>query len=40
MNKMAMTAVGLGALYLMRNKESREKLMGQINQFAGMKSTP
>ncbi|WP_301108802.1 hypothetical protein [Sporosarcina sp.] len=40
MNKMAMTAVGLGALYLMRNKQSREKLMEQINQFAAMKSTP
>lgn len=40
MNKMAMTAVGLGALYLMRNKQSREKLMEQISHLAGMNSTP
>ncbi|WP_255397303.1 MULTISPECIES: hypothetical protein [unclassified Sporosarcina] len=40
MNKMAMTAVGLGALYLMRNKQSREKLMEQISNLSGMNSTP
>ncbi|WP_255425163.1 hypothetical protein [Sporosarcina obsidiansis] len=39
MNKMAMTALGLGVAYLMRNKQSREKLMGQFNNFAGMKNS-
>ncbi|EGQ26246.1 hypothetical protein HMPREF9372_1689 [Sporosarcina newyorkensis 2681] len=39
MNKMAMTALGLGALFLMRNKQSREKLMEQFNNFAGMKDS-
>ncbi|KZE36840.1 hypothetical protein AV656_13740 [Bhargavaea cecembensis] len=34
-NKMLMTALGLGAAYLMRNKESRDKLKGQVNDFAG-----
>jgi hypothetical protein len=34
-NKMMMTALGLGAAYLMRNKESRDKLKGQFNDFAG-----
>ncbi|EMR06246.1 hypothetical protein C772_01891 [Bhargavaea cecembensis DSE10] len=34
-NKMLMTALGLGAAYLMRNKESRDKLKGQFNDFAG-----
>ncbi|WP_281422302.1 hypothetical protein [Sporosarcina aquimarina] len=39
MNKMAMTALGLGALFLMRNKQSREKLTEQFNNFAGMKDS-
>ncbi|MFC7363573.1 MULTISPECIES: hypothetical protein [Bhargavaea] len=34
-NKMMMTALGLGAAYLMRNKESRDKLKGQFNDFSG-----
>ena len=29
------TAIGAGAAYLLRNKESREKLMGQIRNMAG-----
>ncbi|PIC64556.1 hypothetical protein CSV79_06260 [Sporosarcina sp. P13] len=31
--KMALTAIGLGAAYLMRNKESREKLTDQLDAF-------
>lgn len=34
-NKMLMTALGLGAAYLMRNRESRDKLKGQFNEIAG-----
>ncbi|MDV6377798.1 hypothetical protein ORD22_05915 [Sporosarcina sp. GW1-11] len=34
MNKrMALTAIGLGAAYLMRNKQSREKLSKQFDAF-------
>ncbi len=32
-NTLAMAALGLGAAFLMRNKESREKLKGQVNDF-------
>ena len=35
-NKMAMTALGLGAAYLMRNKNARGKLMKQVETFTGM----
>ncbi|AXH99990.1 hypothetical protein DV702_09810 [Sporosarcina sp. PTS2304] len=31
--RMALTAIGLGAAYLMRNKESREKLSRQFDEF-------
>lgn len=30
-NMLAMTALGLGAAFLMRNKETREKLKDQVN---------
>lgn len=30
-NMLTMTALGLGAAYLMRNKETREKLKNQVN---------
>lgn len=36
MNKMAMTALGLGAAYLMRNKNARDKIMKQVQSFTGM----
>ncbi|MEI4769117.1 hypothetical protein WAX74_05505 [Psychrobacillus sp. FJAT-51614] len=32
-NTMALTALGLGAAFLMRNKESRDKLTKQFNSF-------
>ena len=32
-NTLAMAALGLGAAFLMRNKDSREKLKGQVNDF-------
>jgi len=32
-NTMAMAALGLGAAFLMRNKESREKIKNQVNDF-------
>ncbi|MEK4405803.1 MULTISPECIES: hypothetical protein [Sporosarcina] len=35
MNKMAVTALGLGAAYLMRNKDARNKLMKQVESFTG-----
>ena len=35
-NKMTMTALGLGAAYLMRNKNARDKLMKQVESFTGM----
>ncbi|MCG3086537.1 hypothetical protein [Sporosarcina cyprini] len=35
--KMALAALGLGAAYLMRNKEAREKLSNQFDSFG---STP
>ncbi|WP_342536257.1 hypothetical protein [Sporosarcina sp. FSL K6-3508] len=31
--RMAITALGLGAAYLMRNKDSRDKLSRQFNEF-------
>jgi hypothetical protein len=33
---MALTALGLGAAFLMRNKNSRSKLMKQFGSFTGM----
>lgn len=36
MNKMTMTALSLGAVYLMRNKDARDKLMKQVESFTGM----
>ena len=30
-NTLAMAALGLGAAFLMRNKDSRDKLKGQVN---------
>jgi hypothetical protein len=33
-NTLAMAALGLGAAFLMRNKDSREKLKGQVDQFS------
>jgi hypothetical protein len=35
MNKMAMAALGLGAAFLMRNKNARGKLMKQFESFTG-----
>ncbi len=35
MNKMAITALGLGAAYLMRNKDARGKLMKQFESLSG-----
>jgi len=32
-NTMTMAALGLGAAFLMRNKESREKIKNQVNDF-------
>jgi len=32
-NTMAMAALGLGAAFLMRNKDSRDKLKGQFSEF-------
>lgn len=32
--KLALTAVGLGAAYLMRNKDARDKLSKQMGDFA------
>lgn len=32
--KLALAAIGLGAAYLMRNKDSREKLSKQVEDFA------
>ena len=31
--KMALTAIGLGAAYLMRNKDARDKLSRQFDEF-------
>lgn len=36
MNKMTLTALGLGAAYLVRNKNARDKLMKQVETFTGM----
>ena len=35
MNKMAIAALGLGAAYLMRNRDARGKLMKQFESFTG-----
>lgn len=32
-NTLAMAALGLGAAFLMRNKDSRDKLKGQVTEF-------
>ncbi|MCM3707172.1 MULTISPECIES: hypothetical protein [Cytobacillus] len=37
-NKFMMSAMALGAAYLMRNPESREKLKDQFKSFAGSAS--
>ena len=34
--KWALTALGAGAAYLMRNKNARDKLMRQVESFTGM----
>ena len=34
--KWALTALGVGAAYLMRNKNARNKLMKQVESFTGM----
>ena len=34
--KWALTALGAGAAYLMRNKNARDKLMKQVESFTGM----
>ena len=34
-NKAMLAAVGLGAAYLMRNKDSRDKLKKQFDNFSG-----
>lgn len=36
MNKMALAALGIGAAYLMQNKNARDKLMKQFQTFTGM----
>jgi len=36
---MTMAAIGLGAAYLMRNKNARDKLMNQFEAFADTMST-
>lgn len=38
--RMAITALGLGAAYLMRNKDSRDKLSRQFNEFNEFNDTP
>lgn len=35
-NKLTLTAIGLGAAYLMKNKDARKKLMKQFESFTGM----
>lgn len=35
-NKMALAALGIGAAYLMQNKDARNKLMKQVETFTGM----
>lgn len=37
-NTMALTALGLGAAFLMRNKDSREKLTKQFEKFTNKSS--
>ena len=39
MNKMTLTALGLGAAFLMRNKSARNKLMKQFESFKGTRSS-
>ncbi|HUC92760.1 MAG TPA: hypothetical protein VMS09_12110 [Paenibacillus sp.] len=40
MRKALFTALGMGAAYLMRNKSARQRLMSQIQSFAGRNRTP
>ncbi|MFC0330647.1 hypothetical protein ACFOLF_03035 [Paenibacillus sepulcri] len=40
MKKVLMTAAGLGIVYLMRNKEAREKLMHRVQSFADRAKHP
>jgi hypothetical protein len=35
MNKKALAVIGLGAAYLLRNKQTRQNLMNQLKSFAG-----
>lgn len=35
-NKIALAALGIGAAYLMQNKDMRNKLMKQVETFTGM----
>lgn len=35
-NKLAIAALGIGAAYLMQNKNARDKLMKQVENFTGM----
>lgn len=35
--KMMMTTVALGTAFLLRNKDSRNKLMGQLQSLSGQK---
>lgn len=39
MKKSMLTAVALGAAYLLRNKDSRQKLMDQFQSFTGRNTT-
>lgn len=39
MKKTALVALGLGVAYLMRNEESRNKMMKQLDSFTGSSST-
>ncbi len=36
MNKIALAALGVGAVYLMQNKNARDQLMKQVENFTGM----
>lgn len=39
MKKTALVAIGLGVAYLMRNEDSRNKMMNQLDSFAGGSSS-
>lgn len=36
MNKFALAALGIGAVYFMQNKNARDQLMKQVENFTGM----